>query len=128
MDGGDSSSGLRTPRVETTVQSQTFDQCCSVQEMDDAQLDEAPLAVTGDAAVPVKVGEPQLAAGAAGRVNMTTLVSVQKVIERKKRGRPPKGQAVAAAPKQPQPKRNKEEEDVCFICFDGGSLVLCDRK
>ncbi|CAM6126594.1 unnamed protein product [Calypogeia fissa] len=22
----------------------------------------------------------------------------------------------------------KEEEDVCFICFDGGELVLCDRR
>ncbi|XP_011090432.1 zinc finger CCCH domain-containing protein 44-like isoform X2 [Sesamum indicum] len=48
--------------------------------------------------------------------------------ERRKRGRPPKGQLAA---KPPLPKRNKqedEEEDVCFICFDGGSLVLCDRK
>ncbi|KAL0448450.1 UNVERIFIED_CONTAM: Zinc finger CCCH domain-containing protein 44 [Sesamum latifolium] len=47
---------------------------------------------------------------------------------RRKRGRPPKGQLAA---KPPPPKRNKqedEEEDVCFICFDGGSLVLCDRK
>ncbi|PIN26856.1 RNA polymerase I transcription factor UAF [Handroanthus impetiginosus] len=48
--------------------------------------------------------------------------------EKRKRGRPPRGQLVA---KPPPPKRAKvedEEEDVCFICFDGGSLVLCDRK
>ncbi|KAL2519922.1 Phytosulfokine receptor 2 like [Forsythia ovata] len=24
--------------------------------------------------------------------------------------------------------KKDEEDDVCFICFDGGSLVLCDRK
>lgn len=45
---------------------------------------------------------------------------------KKKRGRPPKGMV-----KPPPAKKNKEveeEEDVCFICFDGGSLVLCDRR
>ncbi|TYI95179.1 hypothetical protein E1A91_D02G259800v1 [Gossypium mustelinum] len=26
------------------------------------------------------------------------------------------------------PPRKKVEEDVCFICFDGGNLVLCDRR
>ncbi|KAJ8763528.1 hypothetical protein K2173_002411 [Erythroxylum novogranatense] len=26
------------------------------------------------------------------------------------------------------PSRRKSGEDVCFICFDGGSLVLCDRR
>ncbi|KAF7841043.1 zinc finger CCCH domain-containing protein 19 [Senna tora] len=26
------------------------------------------------------------------------------------------------------PARKKMEEDVCFICFDGGELVLCDRR
>ncbi|XXG40194.1 hypothetical protein AAC387_Pa01g0973 [Persea americana] len=26
------------------------------------------------------------------------------------------------------PSKKKEEEDVCFICFDGGNLVLCDRR
>lgn len=25
-------------------------------------------------------------------------------------------------------KQEEEEEDVCFICFDGGSLVLCDHR
>ncbi|XP_051140701.1 zinc finger CCCH domain-containing protein 44-like [Andrographis paniculata] len=50
-------------------------------------------------------------------------------VVKRKRGRPPKGQHAA---KLPPPKREKledeDEEDVCFICFDGGSLVLCDRK
>ncbi|KAL3844696.1 hypothetical protein ACJIZ3_002099 [Penstemon smallii] len=49
--------------------------------------------------------------------------------EKRKRGRPGKGHMVA----KPRPEKRKkqqedEEEDVCFICFDGGSLVLCDRK
>lgn len=26
------------------------------------------------------------------------------------------------------PSRKKVEEDVCFVCFDGGELVLCDRR
>ncbi|KAF3448967.1 hypothetical protein FNV43_RR09689 [Rhamnella rubrinervis] len=26
------------------------------------------------------------------------------------------------------PAKKKAEEDVCFICFDGGELVLCDRR
>ncbi|XP_047310147.1 zinc finger CCCH domain-containing protein 44-like [Impatiens glandulifera] len=42
---------------------------------------------------------------------------------KKKRGRPPSGQ-----PKMPQIRKVKDEEDVCFICFDGGNLVLCDRR
>lgn len=49
--------------------------------------------------------------------------------EKKRRGRPARGQLGFKPP--PPPKRIKQEdedEDVCFICFDGGSLVLCDRK
>ncbi|TKW16723.1 hypothetical protein SEVIR_5G318100v4 [Setaria viridis] len=43
---------------------------------------------------------------------------------RRKRGRPSsKAQAVV----KPSVKR-KDEEEVCFICFDGGDLVICDRR
>jgi hypothetical protein len=28
---------------------------------------------------------------------------------------------------KPSPKK-KDEEEVCFICFDGGDLVVCDRR
>lgn len=44
---------------------------------------------------------------------------------KRKRGRPARGGQVKAAPPS---KKQKEDEDVCFICFDGGSLVLCDRR
>ncbi|XP_059285232.1 zinc finger CCCH domain-containing protein 44-like [Lycium ferocissimum] len=54
------------------------------------------------------------------------------VAEKRKRGRPPRGQAVkpprVQAVKVQRVVEEDEEEDVCFICFDGGSLVLCDRK
>lgn len=40
--------------------------------------------------------------------------------QKRKRGRISKGVKV--------PTRKKMEEDVCFICFDGGELVLCDRR
>ncbi|KAL6846009.1 hypothetical protein ACP4OV_023457 [Aristida adscensionis] len=43
---------------------------------------------------------------------------------RRKRGRP-SSKAQAAA--KPYIKR-KDEEEVCFICFDGGNLVICDRR
>lgn len=46
---------------------------------------------------------------------------------KRKRGRPAKSQAKALQAKAPPPKIT-EEEDVCFICFDGGNLVLCDRR
>lgn len=61
----------------------------------------------------------------------TAFPAVGQVIgggEKRKRGRPPRS-LLSTYP--PPPKRNKveeEDEDVCFICFDGGSLVLCDRK
>lgn len=46
---------------------------------------------------------------------------------KRKRGRPAKGDRVLKTTTPPS-RQKKEEEDVCFICFDGGSLVLCDRR
>ncbi|TVU32039.1 hypothetical protein EJB05_23755, partial [Eragrostis curvula] len=53
---------------------------------------------------------------------------------KRKRGRPPKNRDAAAAAPAPAPApaktpaKKKESEIVCFICFDGGNLVVCDRR
>ncbi|KAK9071433.1 hypothetical protein SSX86_010002 [Deinandra increscens subsp. villosa] len=47
-------------------------------------------------------------------------------VVKRKRGRPPKAQV--SQPVAKKSREEEEEEDVCFICFDGGSLVLCDRR
>ncbi|XP_051137019.1 zinc finger CCCH domain-containing protein 19-like isoform X2 [Andrographis paniculata] len=44
---------------------------------------------------------------------------------KRKRGKVSKGSASKATGK---PSRKKVGEDVCFICFDGGELVICDRR
>lgn len=70
--------------------------------------------------------------------------SVVEVTEpvKKRRGRPPKNggapKSGAAASKSAveakmgssrKRKRDEEEEEVvCFICFDGGNLVVCDKR
>uniref|UniRef100_A0A0E0NNP1 Zinc finger CCCH domain-containing protein 44 n=1 Tax=Oryza rufipogon TaxID=4529 RepID=A0A0E0NNP1_ORYRU len=53
---------------------------------------------------------------------------------KRRRGRPPKKRDGAAAATavvpaaRPARRREDEEEVVCFICFDGGNLVVCDRR
>ncbi|KAL4644267.1 hypothetical protein ACB092_02G152500 [Castanea dentata] len=57
----------------------------------------------------------------------TTTTTTTVVVAKRKRGRPPRGQPKMTIT-SPPPRKKKDEEDVCFICFDGGSLVLCDRR
>ncbi|KDP46692.1 hypothetical protein JCGZ_06480 [Jatropha curcas] len=98
----------------------TIDQCETIREMDDSQL----------------VGPPPSTAVAARDVDMVDVEvrTASKVVDmtpaKRKRGRPPRIQGKTGPPPPPQqPQRKKrDEEDVCFICFDGGSLVLCDRR
>uniref|UniRef100_A0A1J3FHF7 Zinc finger CCCH domain-containing protein 44 n=1 Tax=Noccaea caerulescens TaxID=107243 RepID=A0A1J3FHF7_NOCCA len=45
-----------------------------------------------------------------------------------RRGRPPKTLGKASSSPISQTRKRREDEDVCFVCFDGGSLVLCDRR
>lgn len=70
--------------------------------------------------------------------------SVAEVTEpvKKRRGRPPKNgsapKSVGASKSSVEAKmgssrkrkRDEEEEEevVCFICFDGGNLVVCDKR
>ncbi|XP_057531159.1 zinc finger CCCH domain-containing protein 44-like isoform X1 [Amaranthus tricolor] len=58
-------------------------------------------------------------------------------VGRKKRGRPPRNPGGVSSPaacsspatvNSKKIKKEKEDEDVCFICFDGGNLVLCDYR
>nr|XP_010317233.1 zinc finger CCCH domain-containing protein 44 isoform X2 [Solanum lycopersicum] len=124
MDDDNSSPQMCRPCVEEP-QSQrlledaasSVENCTSIQDMEGKQL----------------VGVPgTMSAVATGNSNSpaTLKTPIENGIgfaEKTKRGRPPRGVVVKA----PQPKRQREEEegeDVCFICFDGGSLVLCDRK
>jgi hypothetical protein len=82
------------------------DKCQAIRDMDDSLLVGAP--------------EASVVPGEEAKTAQTTA-------EKRKRGRPPKGQT--KSPKTTPPARKKkDEEDVCFICFDGGSLVLCDRR
>ncbi|KAM3756681.1 hypothetical protein ACB098_02G130300 [Castanea mollissima] len=58
---------------------------------------------------------------------VTSTTTTMVVVAKRKRGRPPRGQPKMTIT-SPPPRKKKDEEDVCFICFDGGSLVLCDRR
>ncbi|KAK6288148.1 hypothetical protein POUND7_014327 [Theobroma cacao] len=99
----------------------SVDQCQKVPEMDDSQLvGNADVAVRGDAGAATETG-------AGGEVKV-----VEQSAGKRRRGRPPRNQVrttLSSAPPPPPPQKKKnDEEDVCFICFDGGSLVLCDRR
>lgn len=109
------------------------DHCDNVQIMDDLQLVGAP----ADTCVK---GADVVAREDGGMVDVevkfaeaeTSLVKGKgkgKAKGKRKRGRQSGGGKAKRRRRNPSSRRRKkDEEDVCFICFDGGSLVLCDRK
>ncbi|KAF5463038.1 hypothetical protein F2P56_018987 [Juglans regia] len=106
-----------------TVDLMSVDQREAMRDMDDSQLVGAP-----EAGVAAKEDVPM------AEVEMLMMMKkkleanpVQTMVAKRKRGRPPRGLAKPIKTTPPVRKK-KDEEDVCFICFDGGSLVLCDRR
>ncbi|XP_010531069.1 PREDICTED: zinc finger CCCH domain-containing protein 44 [Tarenaya hassleriana] len=98
------------------------DQCAADEKLGDSGLLEAPAAGSYDVApvdVEVKLAVPGCLQRSAGRPAPA------------RRGRPPRSLAKdASSPPSTvsQQRKRREEEDVCFVCFDGGSLVVCDRR
>lgn len=85
---------------------------------DDEEASGFEPAALGDSAA----GEEAVMMGA--EIADPTAEAASQGIGKRKRGRPPKAQRGGRAP----PAKRKEEEEVCFICFDGGNLVVCDRR
>ncbi|XP_065852868.1 zinc finger CCCH domain-containing protein 44 [Euphorbia lathyris] len=110
----------------TAADFMTIDQRETMRELDESQLVEPPPPTAASTALVVKedVHMPD--------VQVTTAARLPDVYSSKrKRGRPPRGGQAKTVLFPPIPKRKRamdDEEDVCFICFDGGSLVLCDRR
>ena len=111
--GGEGGGGLRfdQPVPELELELINPAQCETIGDLDDSQLVGASDTIPATTAVAAPGGDG---------------LGVVKLAEKRKRGRPPRGGQVKAV--APQLRRKKDEEDVCFICFDGGSLVLCDRR
>ncbi|XP_015066244.1 zinc finger CCCH domain-containing protein 44-like [Solanum pennellii] len=118
MDGGVNSSSeqAHNQRLDegtaTSMELQRLEECSSVHYREGSQLVGVSSSVAGDG-------------GVSATVAVDVRYSAANVIDNRKRGRSPRNLMV----KPPVPKKPRvEDEDVCFICFDGGSLVLCDRK
>ncbi|XP_042502606.1 zinc finger CCCH domain-containing protein 19-like [Macadamia integrifolia] len=97
----------------------TQEQCEAVVEMDDSHLLGISPVVVDVATVVEEEGRPTT------EVEMETeeAEATEKSGRggRSKRGTQPRVQTKVLS-------KGKVEEDVCFVCFDGGNLVLCDRR
>ncbi|EHA8588279.1 zinc finger CCCH domain-containing protein 19 [Cocos nucifera] len=82
------------------------------------ETDEATISRSGGGNAVVEEEDEQIAVEA----TESPIGRVRRGGGRWKRGRPQKAHVGRA------PVRRKEEEEVCFICFDGGDLVVCDRR
>ncbi|TKY70453.1 Zinc finger CCCH domain-containing protein 44 [Spatholobus suberectus] len=102
--------------MEQPLQPQPETAASVARDLEESRLVGVPVALARDADVAERDG--------GSCVPNLDVTVVDGAVLKRKRGRPAKG-----APKVAPPVRQKkDEEDVCFICFDGGSLVLCDRR
>ncbi|XWS33825.1 hypothetical protein CRYUN_Cryun22dG0116200 [Craigia yunnanensis] len=100
----------------------SVDQCQKIPEMDDSQL-------VGNADVVVRAHAGATAETGAGAGAGNGVKVGEMSVGKRRRGRPPRNQArIMSSSGPPSHRKKNDEEDVCFICFDGGSLVLCDRR
>ncbi|XP_010909493.1 uncharacterized protein [Elaeis guineensis] len=83
-----------------------------------SETDEATISPFGGGDAVVEEEDEQISAEA----TESPIGRVRRGGGRWKRGRPQKAHVGRALV------RRKEEEEVCFICFDGGDLVVCDRR
>ncbi|KAK4780908.1 hypothetical protein SAY87_017014 [Trapa incisa] len=67
---------------------------------------------------------------ALGGAGCPQIKAAGKEMIRKKRGRAPRSstEKEQSDMNRLRKREKKDEEDVCFICFDGGELVICDRR
>lgn len=103
------------------IELKCVDQCNHIQQFNHTQLVKAPEgAVVQDTDLTVRDD-------GGGMVDVEVKFGT---MSNRKRGRPPRASPVKPKKLRPPPsqRRKKDEEDVCFICFDGGSLVICDRR
>lgn len=123
MEGLDKSSSCLESGPCTEIENRNGDviECDPIAEMVDSQH------LAGVSLVVTAAGGGEFAAPAAVLVEVKTEVNVdEEGVGKRRRGRPARGQP--RPPPMKKIKEEEEEEDVCFICFDGGSLVLCDRR
>ncbi|KAG7968020.1 hypothetical protein I3843_08G129400 [Carya illinoinensis] len=106
-----------------TADQMSVDQREAMRDMDDSQLVGAP-EVGVVAKENVSVAEVEMLMMMKKKMEVNP---VETMVAKRKRGRPPGG-LTKTNKTAPPVRKKKDEEDVCFICFDGGSLVLCDRR
>ncbi|KAF5735977.1 hypothetical protein HS088_TW14G00107 [Tripterygium wilfordii] len=109
------------------VELMSVDQCESMREMDDSHLVGAPVNLAVDAKVLARQEVPVQMVLALEAVRSAAARNSEESMRKPRWVRPPRSQR-RSTQAQPPPRRRRDEEDVCFICFDGGSLVLCDRR